>query len=352
MSRLKELKDYVYQEYHNLSNNINRPRTRAAVANRRKLLSDAVNDFSEILKEYENSNLTPEHWNRLTDQYTLVQSKVCLALKILNNSAIVPEPNRNRRLSENCLEFETSDLAEDQLANLERSVIFEDPPLSSTLVETQESGEEKHDGERGNRASALEQLEKLEEEFVKKSLQISEVEIQDTPSFGDHIENLKNIFCRSSFIIGKQLNKINMSRAADYVFPKADALQCIPEFRGHKDELEAFLYHVQHFADEIPENGSHSALIYVVLLKLKGKAAAVLPRIKAESWPEVKRNLIKEFGSIENIESVIKRIETLRQEPSEDYSAYKRRTIEMNAYQVNGQGSCQPSMNGRITSNR
>ncbi|XP_055527494.1 uncharacterized protein DDB_G0287625-like [Wyeomyia smithii] len=120
-----------------------------------------------------------------------------------------------------------------------------------------------------------------------------------------------------------------MSRAADYVFPKADALQCIPEFRGHKDELEAFLYHVQHFADEIPENGSHSALIYVVLLKLKGKAAAVLPRIKAESWPEVKRNLIKEFGSIENIESVIKRIETLRQEPSEDYSAYKRRTIEI-----------------------
>ncbi|XP_055522942.1 putative uncharacterized protein DDB_G0286901 [Wyeomyia smithii] len=114
-----------------------------------------------------------------------------------------------------------------------------------------------------------------------------------------------------------------------YEFPKADALQCIPEFNGSKDELEAFLYHVQHFADEIPDNEPQTALIYVVLLKLKGKAAAALPRIRAVTWPAVKRNLIKEFGTVQAIEVVIKQIETLRQEPNEEFNSYKRRASDI-----------------------
>ena len=62
----------------------------------------------------------------------------------------------------------------------------------------------------------------------------------------------------------------------EYTFPKADAMQCIPEFDGSLDELEAFVYHIEHFAREIPEGVSHAPLVYIILLKLKGRAAAAI----------------------------------------------------------------------------
>lgn len=312
MSRLKELKDYVCLEYHNLSQNINRPRTRAAVASRKKTLSEAISEFTNIIEGYENSKVPSEHWNRLTDQYTLVHSKALLALRILDNSAIVPEGNRSRLLSENCLEFVTSELSEEELNDLERSAGFNELPFSSTIVETNGAEGGKEFEKDKNRSSLLEQLERLEEEFVKESERINAINTQSTRSFEQHVKNIIHN------------TKRNMAE-----FPVDRAIQCIPEFRGSSDELEAFLFHIQHFADLIPAGGPQDQLVYVVLMKLKGKAAAALHRIRARTWAEVKENLLSEFGTSESIESVIKKIEGLRQGPSEEFAAYKKRTLAM-----------------------
>ena len=38
-----------------------------------------------------------------------------------------------------------------------------------------------------------------------------------------------------------------------YVFPKREAMQCIPDYDGSRAELDAFVYHVEHFVEDIPE---------------------------------------------------------------------------------------------------
>ena len=67
----------------------------------------------------------------------------------------------------------------------------------------------------------------------------------------------------------------------------------------------------------------------MVLLKLKGKAAAAIKHIRAETWPEVRENLAREFGVYTTIEAVIKQIEDLRQGANESFAAYRRRTLEI-----------------------
>ncbi|XP_055537234.1 uncharacterized protein LOC129725426 [Wyeomyia smithii] len=51
-------------------------------------------------------------------------------------------------------------------------------------------------------------------------------------------------------------------------FPLDRASQCIPDYKGSADELEAFIFHIQHFANKIPKDGSEEQLVYVVLMKL------------------------------------------------------------------------------------
>ena len=118
----------------------------------------------------------------------------------------------------------------------------------------------------------------------------------------------------------------------EYIFPKADAVQCIPEFNGSNDELQAFIYHIEHFAKEIPENESLETLIYVIILKLKGKAVTKINEIKADTWPEIKQNLRKEFGGYKSIYEVINEIETLRQGVDETFAVYKKRVLGLKEY--------------------
>ena len=113
------------------------------------------------------------------------------------------------------------------------------------------------------------------------------------------------------------------------VFSKAEAIQCIPVFNGLKEELDAFIYHIEHFLASIPEGETHEPLIYVVLLKLRGKAAAAISRLKADTWPEVKSNLIREFGYNTPIETLLGKIETLRQNPDDSFQEYKNRTLHI-----------------------
>lgn len=320
MSQLKDIKKYICQEYYNLENNFSRPRTRAAVANKKNLLNEALKEFSDIIQKYENSKLPSEHWNRLTDQYTVLQSKVCLAIKILNNSAIVPEPNRDRRLSESCLEFEISDFTEEDLKDLERSVIFKELPFSSTIIglEEEEDNKDNH-----NHSVFLEQLEKLEEQFVNDSLLINKEDIQKADSFEEHIQNLKNLFYKSSFFIQRNLDRLKM------VFPADKAMQFIPEFRGVAVELDAFLNAIEYYAKKIPKDGAHDELIQIVLLKLKGPAAIHFKRIKGETWPEIRACLEKEFGTNVKLEELMQQIETLEQGQNETFQSYKDRALTL-----------------------
>ena len=131
-------------------------------------------------------------------------------------------------------------------------------------------------------------------------------------------------------------NKIGIKRifikytvGAKIVFSKAEAIQCTPVFNGLKEELDAFIYHIEHFLASIPGGETHEPLIYVVLLKLKGKAAAAIRRLRADTWPEVKLNLIKEFGDNTPIETLLENIETLRQNSDESFQDYKNRTLHI-----------------------
>ena len=110
-------------------------------------------------------------------------------------------------------------------------------------------------------------------------------------------------------------------------FPKTEAIQCIPYFNGSIDELNAFIYHIDHFARKLEAGADHGELIYVELLKLKGRAAAAISRLKA--WHEVKLNLIKEFGDNTPIEVLLRNIETLRQNPDKSFREYKNRTLDL-----------------------
>lgn len=309
--QLKDIKDYISEEYHNLNRDINRPRTRAAIANKKKLLNEALEEFAHILNEFENSTLPVEQWNRLTDQYTNLQSKVCLAFKILNNSAIALEPTDNRRFSESCLELEASNFTEEKLKDLERSLVFNELPFSSTLIEPQGTEGEKEKEE--------------EPKFSESPKQLKEqLDAEDTSSFENHLKNLKKVFFRSSFIIQQ---KLDISKMANFQVDKA--MQVIPEYRGVTAELEGFLYAIDYFASKIPPNDDHTELIQVVMLKLKGPAAIHFKRIKGETWPEVRTCLEKQFGKNMKLEELMQQIETLEQGQGETFQSYKDRALTL-----------------------
>ena len=120
---------------------------------------------------------------------------------------------------------------------------------------------------------------------------------------------------------------MNQGHIENMAFPKTEAIQCIPYFNVSSDELDAFIYHIDHFAANLAAEADHGELIYVVLLKLKGKAAAAISRLKADTCPEVKLNLIQEFGDNTSIEVLLRNIETLRQNPEKSFREYKNRKI-------------------------
>ena len=72
-----------------------------------------------------------------------------------------------------------------------------------------------------------------------------------------------------------------------------------------------------------------TSLIYIILLKLKGKAAAAIHKVRADTWQQVKQNLYKEFGENISIGAVIIQVETLRQGVYETFPKYKRRVLKI-----------------------
>lgn len=131
----------------------------------------------------------------------------------------------------------------------------------------------------------------------------------------------------------------------NFSFPMQLAIQCIPEFNGLPEELDPFIYQIEYFAAQIPPNESHASLINVVLLKLKEKALKCINRIKGQTWPEVKRNLLKEFSTISSAEEILQKIETLEQGYNESFKHYKERALEIleSIQSIEPLGQAQPS---------
>ena len=81
-----------------------------------------------------------------------------------------------------------------------------------------------------------------------------------------------------------------------YQFPMHEAMQCIPDFYGDPEQLDALLYQAKFFADRIPAEGhTHAPLINVVTLKLNGAARSHIRHLKAKTFDELKEDLTKTF---------------------------------------------------------
>lgn len=147
-------------------------------------------------------------------------------------------------------------------------------------------------------------------------------------------------------------------------FPMHTVIQCIPEFTGLPEELDAFLEQIDYFIrklqpqpaevnaaaaeqnaaaaaqlaaaaavreqNQVPEH--ETAIINIVLMKLKGNAAKISRRIRAPTWELTKANLINEFSEKITMEEVMTKIETLEQGPRETYDKYKDRALVIKTY--------------------
>ena len=206
--------------------------------------------------------------------------------------------------------------------------------LSSTILD--ESNNE------GVNKSFEKNLSNLKTQFLHNSFNFK----QDITDVKQERRSIKEAFINDSIKLNESITNLfgDQDKIENMAFPKAEAIQCIPDFNGSKDELDAFIYQIEHFVVLIPEGANHDELIYVVLLKLKGKAAAAIRRIKAATWPEVKTNLMKEFGDLTPAEAVLEKIETLRQGPNESFHKYKIRVLglksDLQSYNDNDGQNC------------
>ena len=142
-------------------------------------------------------------------------------MKILNETAVLPEPGKRRRrnsdyildiiIPENFLETLSDD---------------EDCILSSTLFDEDPAAAE-------NRSLAKD-LAKVKTEIFRNSFNLE----PGTSDFKQELAVIKAEFENSSRDIEEKL------RIMAYQFPMHEAMQCIPDFYGDPEQLDAFLYQV------------------------------------------------------------------------------------------------------------
>lgn len=134
-------------------------------------------------------------------------------------------------------------------------------------------------------------------------------------------------------------------KMAAYIFPMQTAVQCIPEFTGKAEEIDAFIAQIEFFYNQIPEPQPAAGarepteeeirkraeregyLLNVVIMKLKGSASKLSRKLKGNTWEETKENLVREFSKAKSMEELAKEIETLEQKPKESFDEYKERAL-------------------------
>ena len=328
MNKLEDLAELIERQYQNIVKSRYRPRSAEGIITKKRLLQDFLEEYEDILNSFENTAST-RIWNKLTDNYEFVRTRVENSITILNGSSVIQKQEKRRR--------HNSDYIVEIVIPENNQVNFFDENtsiLSSTILD--ESNNE------GVNKSFEENLSNLKTQFLHNSFNFK----QDITDFKQDRKSIKEAFINDSIKLNESIANLfgDQDKIENMAFPKAEAIQCIPDFNGSKDELDAFIYQIEHFVVLIPEGANHDELIYVVLLKLKGKAAAAIRRIKAATWPEVKANLMKEFGDLTPVEAVLEKIETLRQGPNESFHKYKIRVLglksDLQSYNDNDGQNC------------
>lgn len=294
MNKLKEIKDFIDKEYINLKKSCLRARTQKGIDEKKRILNEELEEFTTTLNNLGN-NVSTETYNKLTDDFVAVKTKVQLSIKILENSAVLPAKESYKKTSDYCIQVI---IPKENKTVLDWEDIL---PLSSTLIDQ-------------------------EEEEQNNTTELSGTEIdQTTDSFEGHLENLKIRIQQDPIVT--EAGRNNKEKMA--ALKIEDAMQLIPEFRGDPLELDQFIHAVNYCAKKIPENGEHTELLHVVLLKLKGPAAGHFKRIKGNKWEDVRECLKKEFGTDIKIEELTQKIETLEQDRQETFQQYKNRVLNI-----------------------
>lgn len=308
--QLEEIQEFIFKEFKNINKSRYRTRSKQGIFHKREALNAAIEEFEHIVKKYENLDDTVI-WNELTDRLEIIKVKHRHCLQLLEQTKPIEDSVfrsgtvrnlRNRRVSCNeSISEETEKLTNFKVSISGTDLYFgpiRDPNiLSSTVIDD-------NDSDSDAKTSALNALRDFSLKFDK-------------------------------------VYKSYIAKMA-YEFPTTKAIQCIPEFRGATVELDGFLFQIEHFANALPKkredqpdnpvNTAERELIYVVLSKLKGPAAAQFKRINAETWREVRDNLQKEFGDNLKLEEVFRKVETLEQGPTETFQSYKDRTLILKAH--------------------
>ena len=158
-------------------------------------------------------------------------------------------------------------------------------------------------------------------------------EVEKKGTFKELLASVRKELLDQSFELEKALN--NTIYKMVYEFPTNMAIQCIPEYTGVPAELDGFLYQANFFAKQIPKGESEEPLVQVVMMKMKGKAASLFNRIYAETWEEVKLNLVKLFYEKVNLEEIFHEVETLQQGLNEPFIKFKERALKLKEHIIN-----------------
>lgn len=108
-----------------------------------------------------------------------------------------------------------------------------------------------------------------------------------------------------------------------------NAIHCIPDFNGNKDELDPFLYQVEYFSTNIPAGATEAMLLNIVLMKLKGEATPLINKVRSKTWAEMKTKLKTLFGKIVTTEELFRQIGTLEQNHNESFKEYAEKACKI-----------------------
>lgn len=298
-SELTSIQEYIEREFVNLHKSKNRPRTQEGINTKKSLLQESLKRFETLITRYE-SCVSDRDWNKLTDVLDAIKTKVHQSFKILEQTEVIQSSKRRHSdtgiYTEVILPSRFFEPIEDQSGDLDNQ------PLSSTRVN--------------------ERLEDTTDQVAESS----------NAGFKQQLNNIKKGFLETSQTLGKVLN----SSIPKMAFSQITALQCIPIFDGQHEDLEPFIAQLDLFATQV-EGLDHTPLLNVIWMKLKGKALQSLPNLKAETWPEVKANLIREFQPQKNSGALMREMETLLQRPNESFNEYKSRGEELYKW-IEGEG--------------
>ena len=354
MTRLEEIKEYVEREYKNLLKSKNRARSLQGILTKKELLRDHLEEFESLVLKYD-KRLKDKDWNKLTDDFEFVKTKVEQSIRILEGTSIIPEKEnkRQRRNSDYYIEVVIPTQGLNHSISLEDSQIWEALPFTSSFnisgeVKSflQDKNQIDREGEKASgedypiSSSFILQEDassrfkfpdhiSLESETNPENKNHTEDFDFDNTSFIETLERLKNKYYKDSFFFNRLLKKKKTKMPAETTKMMIDAAAIIPIFSGKAEELDPFLLQVDYFATDIPAAASHTPLLNVVYTKLRGDALKRLNDIRAEKWPEVRLKMEKLFQPEKNIGAIFKEIETLHQGYSESFEEYKTRATKI-----------------------